>query len=181
MKSLHKHSLIALAVLCVALWGCASTDDDAVATNESTVTTVNPDGSYPTNISAEATPAASAESLAANAAVKEPIVDTTPAMTVRTTNSTLVSGTSGTSSAVAVDNTATLSTGTTGVSGSLTTTEPVLDTTTTLDTTPATVTAVTTPVPTPVSEPMTSSSTLNDQEDTTATTTTTTRTRLRKD
>ena len=173
MKSLHKHSLIALAVLCVALWGCASTDDGAVATNDTTtVSTVNPDGGYPTSISAEATTAGSGENLAANAAVKEPIVDTTPAMIVRTTNSTVVSGTSGTSSAVAVDNTATLSTGTTGVSGSL------------LDTTPTTVTAVTVPVSEPVqSQTMTSSSTLNDQEDTTAktTTSTTTRTRLRKD
>lgn len=172
MRSLQKSSLVALAVLCVALGGCASTDDTtAVATTDATVTTVNPNGTYvdassgePRDLTAEAQTSAALE--------KQAIVDTTPSMSVRTTNSTVVSGTSGTSGAVAVDNTATLSTGTTGVSGTL-------DTTTTLDTTPTTVTAVTTPVV----EPMTSNSSLNDQEDTTTTTTTTktTRTRMRKD
>lgn len=179
MRSLQKSSLVALAVLCVALWGCASTDDTAVATTDATVTTVNPNGTYvdassgePRDLTAEAQTSAVLE--------KEPIVDTTPSMSVRTTNSTVVSGTSGTSGAVAVDNTATLSTGTTGVSGTLVTTTPAP--TTTLDTTPTTVTAVTTPLAEPTTEPMTSNSSLNDQEDTTTTTTTTTtRTRMRKD
>lgn len=168
MKSLRNTSLVALTILCFVLGGCASTKTATIETTDAAENTAatTPNSGYVTGSTiGDPTGGATAQVTSVN-----PVPESTSATitTTSTVPNTTVETTVSTDSTM-VDDTATMSgsslntTGTTGVSGSMTST-------TTTTTTSAT-----------SNDDMTSSSSLDDQQDDTTTSTTTTRTRMRKD